>query len=119
MSIWRLGVKMTDFKIGDDVYIKGVIVDIDSRKDKFPYSVVMKYGTCQSGDYEWVSKEGLILSTPATIKKRKPIAISSFVDEDRPYDNEFDYITTVICDDGTIWRNDGGDWIKLKEIPQD
>lgn len=104
---------MTDFKIGDEVRIHGVIVDIDSRKDKFPYSVVMKDGTCRSGDYDWFSKEGLILSTPAAIKERKPIVISSINDP------QCSGTLIVICDDGTMWRNYGGNWIKLKEIPQD
>ncbi len=52
---------------------------------------------------------------------RKPIAISGF-GVSNTKNTQYDYVTVVVCDDGSIWgafnTGDQG-WVRYEDIPQD
>lgn len=83
---------MKDYKVGDTIYVKGKIKQIDEDDDKYPYGVV--FNDCDYTD-AWISDQ-VIVEPPAKVELPKDVADE--MEAYKEYGDDFnEYIYNVMA----------------------
>ncbi|MFD1410615.1 DUF1642 domain-containing protein [Lapidilactobacillus gannanensis] len=101
---------MKEYKVGDTIYTKGTVVQIDGNDHEQPYCI--KFVDRDYGNQAWPNRSAIIDELP-TAKPAKPVLPKEVADElegAKKYKKLFDVYIMRIINDNTTYENSRAFW---------